>query len=235
MRSIGATPTWWAIVFVLVWMGPGGWTSAVVAQEASSPVLRVSVSPDARGRTLLKLLGPTGYQVRVSEAGRELHSDAVPTTVEVQGDHFYRVQYLDAAGRTVADQRVEARLDQVQTVEFVSAPSAVPAAGALSRAGGCLDPAEQHRLKDDLQKVDFDAHRVKLLESALARRTLCIEQARDVLTVFEFSTGRVGAAKALALHLDDLSQVYRLLADLEWEAERKLVRYALEQAGHKVR
>ncbi len=90
-----------------------------------------------------------------------------------------------------------------------------------------MPPAAFATLRGAIQTESFSDGKLRVLRSALTDHRLSVEQAAQILPLFDFSSDRVEAACAIHPRLVDPENFYRLYSAFDFESDKEEVRKRL--------
>jgi hypothetical protein len=156
-----------------------------------------------------------------AHAERPAHPGASITVTETEGGAGASVQ----VGGPGASLSINLNVNDPGPVErpvVVEAPPPPPPAGPVP-----MPPAAFASLKGAIQVESFSDGKLRVLRSALADHHLEVQQAAQLLPLYDFSSDRVEAAVAIHPRLVDPQNFYQLYASFDFESDKEEVRKRL--------
>ena len=202
-------------------------TATAVGAAIPSESYRLVYDTNGDGATMMRIVSPEGARVQAWQGKRLIAEDDVPTSFNAQPDAFYRLVITLPDGR-VWEKKLSARAGHTASLSLLVSAQVVvtePMAVAV-RPAGPMPMAEPDfaALVAAIRAESFENQRMNVLRTAAASAWFTIAQVGQLVDLFDFSNGKVGAVEAARPHILDPQNSFQLYSHFTFEGDKAKVR-----------
>lgn len=200
-------------------------TSSTIKEETDD--YKIGYVQTSNGSTSFKIIEPKGAYARIyTEQRTKIHNAEIPTSFSVQGNKYYIIEISKDGkkykGKFEAKKGMAATLC-VKTIGQIAANVSVNVnVSEKAPVSDCeMGSDDFDELVSLIKAEDFSDDQMDILDTAVKGHCFNIDQAIQLIKLFEYEDDKITAAKKLYPALNDQSKIYKLNSCFEYSSSKE--------------